>query len=368
MAWLLAKETKSVAGIKAREMEECLNCKKGLDPEITFCPICGQKTHETKLTLWSLLGDFFGSLFNIENGIYRSFISLPIPGFLSKQFISGKRKSYLNPVRLFLITLILHLTVLTNLVPFDYISTLNTKLHEEIGQKKIAAKFEEIGTSSQVLIGACDMDTLSSILFEDIEIGRDSSYYPSFEPTKKLHSDVIGEYRIAIADIYEMPVEELFTKYGIVNYWEKTIGQQIIRTMRDPPGAIRFGVGNLIWSILSTIILTGLFMKLIYIRRRRFFVEHLIVLFNIHSFCFLVASAGFWYNTNNDLVNGNFQMSPGLIPGIIITLFFFLSMKFYYKQGWIKTFIKFGMVGFIYFILLSAMISIVTIISLFFFS
>jgi len=342
MAWLLAKETKSVAGIKAREMEECLNCKKGLDSDITFCPICGQKTHETKLTLWSLLGDFFGSLFNIENGIYRSFISLPIPGFLSKQFISGKRKSYLNPVRLFLITLILHLTVLTNLVPFDYISTLNTKLHEEIGQKKIAAKFEEMGSSSQDLIGACDI--------------------------KKLHSDREREYRIAIADMYEMPVEELFTKYGIVNYWEKTIGQQIIRTMRDPPGAIRFGVGNLIWSILSTIILTGLFMKLIYIRRKRFFVEHLIVLFNIHSFCFLVASAGFWYNTNNDLVNGNFQMSPGLIPGIIITLFFFLSMKFYYKQGWIKTFIKFGMVGFIYFILLSAMISIVTIISLFFFS
>jgi len=360
MAWLLAMETKSQGGIKAKSMKTCLNCKNELGNGIAFCPVCGQKAHETKLTVWSLLSDFFGSLFNLDNGLYRSLLGLPIPAFLSKQFMSGKRKSYLNPVRLFLITLIIHLSVLTNLVPFDWINESNTILHEEIGQKKVAERLDKIQESSPELLTTCDTDTLSTILFEDLNTQQDSQRFTGFQ----------NEYNIKMSDLYDMPVETFISTYGIESYWEKMIARQAMRTVRDPAGAIRFGVSNLIWSILSTILITGLFMKLLYIRRKRYFVEHLIVLFNIHSFCFLIASVGFWLNTKLEFTetSTSFNPEPGIIPSIIIVLFFYLSLKFYYKQGWIKTFIKYSLISWVYIIIMITMISLVTLISLFFFS
>jgi len=371
ITWLLAKETKSSAGIKAKSMEECLNCSNGLKIESSFCPICGQKTHETKLTLFSLLSDFFGSLFNLDNGIYRSFVGLPIPGFLSKQFMSGKRKSYLNPVRLFLITLIIHLSTLTNLVPFERINRSLTQYHEELGQSKIYHEFTDIKTTSPDILSGCNVDTLEQVVFRGLRGREDSTSYTLFDNAQLFGRGAKGEYRVADSDLFDMPIEEFIETYEIETWWEKMTSRQLLRTLRDPSGAIRFGVGNLTWSVLSTIIILGLYMKLLYIRRKRYFVEHLIVLFNIHSFAFLIASIEIWIKTlrtMNDPVTAEFTVNFGGLSYIIIAVFFFLSIKFYYQQGWIKSWIKFTMVGITYFVTLISMIVLVTLISLFFFN
>lgn len=362
MAWLLAQETKSSAGIKARAMEACLNCKNGLGPDISYCSVCGQKTHDTKLTVVSLIKDFFGSLFNLDNGLYRSLAGLPIPGFLSKQFISGKRKSYLNPVRLFLITLIVHLTAITNLVPFESINRSLTEYHEQLGQSKIYQQFQDLDQQTPELMTGCDIDTVRSILFEGMRESQDST---NFNITGRSH-------RIATSDIFDMPVDEFIEVYKIETWWEKLLARQALRTARDPSGAIRFGVGNLIWSVFSTIIITGLFMKLLYIRRNRFFVEHLIVLFNIHSFAFLVVSIGFIISglqNNTDMgSDGNFNLQLGGFGHLISLIFFFLSIKYYYQQGWFKSWIKFTIIGWTYLFTLISMIVLVTVISLFLFN
>lgn len=358
MVWLLAKETKSPAGIKARAMNECLNCKNQLDPEIAYCPLCGQKTHETKLTVLSLLSDFFGSLFNLDNGMYRSLAGLPIPGFLSKQFMSGKRKSYLNPVRLFLITLILHLTILSNLVPFDLLNQQLATNHERLGQEKALMKFEDLQDNSEIIDPACELDTILEIVFEDVEVDSDSL-------------TLVYDYTFHFPDVVDMPTDKFIETYQLNTYWEKLGAQQLQRAVRDPSGAIRFGVGNLTWSVLSTILIVGLYMKLLYIRRKRFLVEHLIVLFNIHSFVFLITSLELGLKTvfsATPEIGETYNLQISGYSYLIAALFFFLSMKFYYKQGWIKSWIKFTMVGFTYIFTLLSMIVLVTFISLLFFN
>jgi len=357
MAWLLAKGTQSAVGIKARPIEECLNCKNQLAQEVAYCPVCGQKTHETKLTVLSLLSDFFGSLFNLDNGMYRSLAGLPVPGFLSKQFMSGKRKSYLNPVRLFLLTLIVHLSVLTNLVPFDLLNQSVTEYHEQLGQEKALEKFQKIQEDPSMADPSCNLDSIKQYVFEDVEVQTDSV-------------NVFYDYKFKFRDMVDMPSDEFVGAYGLESYWERLGAQQIQRTVRDPSGAIRFGVGNLVWSVLSTIIITGLFMKLLYIRRKRFFVEHLIVLFNIHSFAFVIVSIEFLikYFSVSETTSEEFNMTIGGLTYLMAAIFFFLSMKFYYNQGWIKSWIKFTMVGFTYIFTLFSMILLVTLISLFFFN
>ena len=369
LAWLFAKEAKSTTGIKPTNRGTCLNCKNGLGPEISFCPLCGQKAHQSKLTAWSLIKDFFGSLFNLDNGLYRSLAGLPIPGLLSKQFISGKRKSYLNPVRLFLITLIVHLSVLTNLVPFDNLNASLVRYHEDIGETKALRKFEELKYDSTHLILGCDVDTIQALVFDNY-YQEDSTDFIVYDPEVYMNGGPKSKYRVAFADIFDMPTEEFLTTYKLNTWWEQLAARQIITAVRDPSGAIRFGVGNLVWSVLSTIIIVGLLMKLLYLRRKRFFVEHLVVLFNIHSFSFLLVSLVFLINpmfkvTEDAQSTGYTFNNPAYL---VVILFFFLSLKTYYNQGWIKTFIKFGVIGVFYLLTLLTMIVLVTLISLLLFN
>ena len=364
MVWLAARAGAKKKGVRHHPMDTCLNCHIKLEKGDFFCSNCGQKVHNSKLTVWSLLGEFFGSLFNIDNGIYRSLVALPIPGFLSKQFMTGKRKSYLNPIRFFLIALIIHIAVLSNLVPIEDVNRASALYLEKIGQSKLQTKYYAVKDSLSNIYQGCDIDSIERIIFADIDIGQDSITPVDINdedfPLKGVFNKSLTFHR---GDMYELSVDEFLEKYEADSYWERIFMTQMIRTVRDPSGAIRFGMGNLIWSVLFAIIFTGFLMKLLYVRRNRYYVEHLIVLFNIHSFAFLLASLAFTYVA----VTQNFTSPVDDIAYLIIVLFFFLSIKFYYQQGWFKSLIKFFLTAWVYLILLLLMVFLVTIVSLFFF-
>ena len=364
MVWLAARAGAKKKGVRHHPMDTCLNCQNKLEKEQFFCPKCGQKVHNSRLTVWSLLGEFFGSLFNIDNGIYRSLVALPIPGFLSKQFMTGKRKSYLNPIRFFLIALIIHIAVLSNLIPIEDVNRASALYLEQIGQSKLQAKYYAAKDSLSTIYQGCDIDSIERIIFADIDVGQDSITPIDIQdddfPFKSSFSHSLTFHR---GDMYELSVDEFLEKYEADSYWERIFMTQMIRTVRDPSGAIRFGMGNLIWSVLFAIIFTGFLMKLLYVRRNRYYVEHLIVLFNIHSFAFLLASVAFGYVA----LSQNFDSSVDDIAYLFIILFFFLTIKFYYQQGWFKSFVKFFMTAWAYLIFLVLMVLLVTIVSLFFF-
>ncbi len=365
MVWLAARANSKKKGVRHHPMDTCLNCQNKLEKEQLFCQVCGQKVHNSKLTVWSLLGEFFGSLFNIDNGIYRSLVALPIPGFLSKQFMSGKRKSYLNPIRMFLITLIIHLAVLSNLIPIEEVNRASATYLESIGQRKLQTKYLSNKDSIASIMNGCDIDTLETIIFNDLDLEQDSIqvFEPEGDSNLKIFVELSKKFKFDRGDMYTMPTDEFLETYKADTYLERVAMTQMLRAVRDPSGAIRFGIGNILWSVLFSIIITGLFMKLLYIRRKRYYVEHLIVLFNIHSLAFLLATVAFY-------ISATFYAWESSIDDfvfLIIALFFFLTMKYYYEQGWFKSFTKFFIVSWVYFFLLILMILLVTIVSLFFF-
>ena len=346
-------------------MDECLNCQSKLTEEHLFCPNCGQKIHRSTLTVWSLIAEFFASLFNLDNGVYKSLKCLPIPGYLSKKFMEGKRKSYLNPIRFFLIAMIVHMTVISNLLPLDELGRSNLENVEDIGQQKLYQEFRNETDSLAQQFPNCDIDSLGQVFFSRVDQSQDSIIINRNNKDGSYNqlAFVDREYVFATSDMYDMPLDEFVSTYKLDSYWEKVIGTQVARAMRDPSGAIRFAIGNLIWSITFAVIITALAMKILYIRRKRYYVEHLIVLFNIHTFAFLIASAGFLIGFN--LIGPDNNIDD--ISYLLIILFFFLSLKFYYNQGWIKTFIKFVMISWLYLILLIMMIALVTVVSFIFF-
>jgi hypothetical protein len=71
--------------------------------ENRFCPNCGQENTDTRKTFHHLFIHFFEDLTHYENAFWKTIKNLLFkPATLTKEYLSGKRLSYLAPVRLYI--------------------------------------------------------------------------------------------------------------------------------------------------------------------------------------------------------------------------------------------------------------------------
>jgi hypothetical protein len=82
----------------------CTNCGEPFVPEPRrFCPECGQETHIQPPTLAEFAQQFGGAYLSTEGALWRSLKLLLLqPGELTRQYLAGRRKHYVLPLRLFL--------------------------------------------------------------------------------------------------------------------------------------------------------------------------------------------------------------------------------------------------------------------------
>lgn len=93
----------------------CPNCGAALSG--SFCASCGQKAAALNPLLREFLRDTFHELVDFDGRIFRTLrLLFTRPGFLSNEYIAGRRVRYLSPVRLYLLASILCISV-TSVVP-----------------------------------------------------------------------------------------------------------------------------------------------------------------------------------------------------------------------------------------------------------
>lgn len=85
----------------------------------------------------------------------------------------------------------------------------------------------------------------------------------------------------------------------------------------------------------------ALLLKLIYIRRRRYYVEHFIFALHLHAFAFALFTI--WLISRNDLIM--------LVAMLVIAIYTLIAMKRVYAQGYTKTTLKWFVLGGAYSIL-----------------
>lgn len=84
-----------------RKDKTCLNC--GHVVAHKFCPNCGQENVDTRKTFYHLFVHFFEDLTHYENAFWKTIRNLFLkPASLSTEYLSGKRLSYLAPIRLYI--------------------------------------------------------------------------------------------------------------------------------------------------------------------------------------------------------------------------------------------------------------------------
>jgi hypothetical protein len=84
-----------------RKDKTCLNCRHVVEQK--FCPNCGQENTDSRKTFHHLFIHFFEDLTHYENAFWKTIKNLLFkPATLTKEYLSGKRLSYLAPVRLYI--------------------------------------------------------------------------------------------------------------------------------------------------------------------------------------------------------------------------------------------------------------------------
>ena len=134
----MSQETENTAGDTAGTTSPvplvCGNCRAPLTD--AFCASCGQAaTRSRQLDVRQLFGDFVEKVLNLESSLLRTVVGLTLrPGFVCREYVSGKRTLYTNPVTYLMLYAFLYAFAANVIAGFIGLETeLDDRLVEEWG-------------------------------------------------------------------------------------------------------------------------------------------------------------------------------------------------------------------------------------------
>jgi hypothetical protein len=115
----------------------CRNCGTSLSGE--FCSRCGQKDSNPDIHFFELATDFIEEFFVWDSGIWNTLIPLLFrPGFVTAEFLAGRKVRYLPPVRLYLVISFL-MFLLISITSADGLVIIDEELSADERQQAISA-------------------------------------------------------------------------------------------------------------------------------------------------------------------------------------------------------------------------------------
>jgi hypothetical protein len=300
--------------LQLNKSTHCLNCGTQLE-DSNYCPHCGQLNSDRKVSLRRLFGDFFSDYFAFDSRLLRSLRPLLLkPGFLTREYLAGRRTSYILPLRFYLFTtvvffLVVSLGGLSEVIDENLVITDDDSSSVQDTLMIADSTLAELGDE---LLQRVTVDTLETVL-QDPEVSFADST-PVLEETGFLERKM-------------MHLVEMGDNGGSV------LGKEMLNQLP-----------RILFLLLP---LFALILKLLYIRRRIFFVEHLIFSLHFHTFWFVCM-----------ILMTLLQAKYLVIALLLVPLpYLFQSLRIVYQQSLFKTAVKFLLLSLIYAIcLLPAML------------
>ncbi len=345
------------------EEKLCLNCEAILPENAKFCPACGQKNSDGRIKFIHLIGDFFSHFFNLDYTIFPTLRDLLVPGKLTRQYFMGRHKKYVSPLRIFLLATIFLIAALSFVIQFNNFEMEEIKEARAARlQMEFVADFDTAAVKvMQTFKGGNVKKSIDSLrskipIINNIRARKDSIKINSIVKIEGEGIDVI----ISADDFENLSPKEVAEKYEVGDFWKQMLLQQSIKFMKDPRSFFRYSIGKVLWLGFFMMPILALLYKLLYVRRNFYYVEHLVFGYHVHTFVFILTGLYLFISK---------QISPAFssIPIIIIAIYIFLSMKRFYRQGILKTFIKYWIAVFAYFFIFTLSSVLIFIVSFFIF-
>ena len=321
----------------------CENC--GAQLQGHWCAKCGQPAIDYRRSFRHVIADLLNEFLNWDSKFFATIgLLLARPWKLTNQFLAGHRVRYVHPLRLYLLASILF---------FFAVNYGARGLRFEPGNLSPKDRAElEADLKKQDLPPAA-REKLDALLRESPASPAPSpqTTVPSPSPAPKT-----DKQKQEFGKIGERPFV-VFDQAKSTTPFESWIEARAKEKMGEHGTKMGLFIStlfsNLPYMMLCCIPLFALVLKILYVRRHIFYIDHLIYALHIHTFAYtgimLIVLATIGLN----------RVIPGPIAGWTIALLWiaflvqiFLSIRRVYRQGWFISIFKFLFGGFVYLMVL----------------
>lgn len=325
-----------------------------------FCSDCGQKAYHGPPSFWHLMGEFFETVFSLDNRLFRTLTALMVPGKLTNNFLSGKQRPYFHPLRLFFVSGVLMVATYS----FVLTQALGDKLEISMEQNRAIAYKGKFGQKLQVHVDsirgsfpAPAVEEATDSLMELFHFSSGDSSTIGYMHHNGGFDFTAKEISFSSDDYNLLTPSELMKKYKVERSFDQFLIKQTIRLNHLGISGVSTLMGQTIWGLLLLVPLSAGFLKLIYLRRKRKYVEHFIFTLHAHAFLFMTQVLA----ALELLIFG----TPWFLSlsSIAVVVYFLLAMKRVYKQSWVKTIIKAMILSWGYLFLLPIAMSIAALVA-----
>lgn len=343
--------------IPQRKEKDCLNC--GAAVQGRYCHVCGQENVVPKETFWHMVTHFFNDITHFDGSFLTTAKDLLFkPGFLSKEYMKGRRASYLHPVRMYVFT-----SAIFFLLFFSFFATkdiIKININNAVSAEIRAAYIEQLEEKLQ-------KDTGNVLLKERLLFARDSTHPLSAmdivftENNNGISNIGFNDKRLTAFEEYDS-AQKILPASQRDNWIERRLvrmGINVRSKFRENPEEATKKLVNIVlhrlpYMLLISLPFFALILKLVYIRRRAqfYYADHGVFAIHLYVFSFLLLLLVFSLAALRSATD--WEIIDWLVAGLIILLLFYLykAMRVFYGQGRWKTFFKFLFVALISFIMM----------------
>jgi len=362
-------------------LTHCENC--GTELRGRYCSSCGQAAIDYHRSFRHVIVDVLDSFLNWDSKFIRTIgLLLWRPGSLTNQFVDGRRVRFLHPLRLYLLVSIVFF-LCARLIPVSDTHTTKAedlppearavfeekmaKLREE--QKKLPfpeLNSDDKGPSAPLAPPPPAFDQKEPIVPSATlapEADAKESSVPQTSATPSEAQTLVDEIKkeVAAAKKKKGPGPHLQfgnDKKGPNTPFEVWLEQRIKDRIGEDGTKGKLFVetlrSNLSTMMLFCVPLFAFILKILYIRQKRFYIEHLIYALNIHAFFYLAAILVVLISIGLHLwIPGARQVLLTIFLSLLVFVQVFRSIRRVYRQGWFMTLFKFGFGGLIYLFVLA---------------
>jgi hypothetical protein len=292
----------------------CLNC--GNETVGFFCPHCGQRKVDMRVSLRRMMMEVIDDQLSVNSTLPRTLGALFFrPGRLTQEYVAGRVVRYIPPFRLYLVSSLLFF-ILLPLVP---------------GVMEVNVSEDDVRQADSIRV-ALEVDSV--LLARARAAGQDTTPFVHQRPRGEASGNV---------HISPPPDSVPWLLRPLARRGKQTEERLNAMSPRDAVGTLRDSfLENAPTGIFLIMPLFALILKLLYARRKRFYVEHFVFALHVHSLAFLLLTAMVLAQQD--------WLAAVLMVGFMIWLY--LAMKRVYGQGWFKTLIKYLLLGQAYMIIL----------------
>lgn len=328
-----------------RKTRDCLNCGLTLNEIYNYCPRCGQENNNRIVSFGELVRDFFVNYFSFDTKFVRSIKPFLFqPGRLTKLFIEGKRASYVNPLRLYIIVSVVFFFLSTLWIKesMEEVYTI-TNNEPTMGMTDAKSETKQEQNTRDLESNKVLNDTIPPTAQDSTQAARNG-----FQKITAILGDDSLSDQVAQDSLESMGGFEMNLESGL-NRLAFTQLRKIAR--QDMEIFLAYVMQNMPVMMFLLLPVYALLLKLLYVRRNVLYVKHLVHGVHLHAFTFLLLILLLLLSFILEPVPAAYEWVQIIFVSVLL-VYIYVSMLNVYQQHWFKTLLKFAILGYFYFFIL----------------